>query len=601
MRLKTATVGILLVGIAFGSAAINLGRARGAAWIGQPLELTVPVQMDPGQTVAGLCAEADVFQADSKVDSSRVQVIVEPTANAEAAQIKVISTAIVEEPVVTVYLRSGCDAKTTRRYVLLADYPNEGVATAPRNNAETVAPIPTLKPAEAVALANSPPVTQTTAQPSASPAEASQAAAALSSKREAGNTAKAGVRPIAPDHSATGSAPTPGKPASVTGTSAAVGNAGKPNPSPGARLKLDPVESLAEKIRSLEASSAGTAAADEMARDNQRVLQLQRDVKALLEQSAKNEASLLAMREKLERAESDRFPAMLVYVLIALVLVCLAAIALLWTRRNDIRRWNDDADPMPAQTVPIASPAVADPVQVPASSSAIAAAQAGQVTADAQDAVSVNHVEFEGRSFSDFMNLDATQLQPVAPSATLPGDYPEEKLIHVDFNSESIFDLRQQADFFTKLGKPQQAIEGLETRIRVNGTDCPTLYLDLLSIASEHDLKTDFRDFREEFLKFFNANVPEFALFREEGRSLEAYAALTAQITALWSSPAAALDLLESCILRNLKLDRFDPFDLAAFKDLVFLHGIAFRHLRQDRGIVTETGDLSDQHFDLNL
>jgi hypothetical protein len=361
------------------------------------------------------------------------------------------------------------------------------------------------------------------------------------------------------------------------------------------------VENLAEKIRSLEASSAGTASADEIARDNQRVQQLQRDVKALLEQSAKNEASLLAMREKLERAESERFPAMLVYVLMGLVLVCLAAIALLWTRRNEVRRWNDDADPIPAQTVPIASPAVADSVQVPASSTAIAATPVEQAPADSQDAVSVNHVEFEGRTFSDFMNLDATQMQPVAPSATLPGDYPEEKLIHVDYNSESIFDLRQQADFFTKLGKPQQAIEGLETRIRVNGADCPALYLDLLSIASEHDLKTDFRDFRDEFLKVFNANVPEFALFREEGRSIEAYAALMAQITALWSSPAAALDLLESCILRNLKLDRFDPFDLAAFKDLVFLHGIAFRHLRQDRGIVTEPGDLSDQHFDLNL
>ena len=74
MKYKAVTVGLVLAGTALGSAALNLGRARGAAWIGQPLELLVPVQLDPGQADAALCAEADVFHGDNRQEAGRVQV-----------------------------------------------------------------------------------------------------------------------------------------------------------------------------------------------------------------------------------------------------------------------------------------------------------------------------------------------------------------------------------------------------------------------------------------------------------------------------------------------------------------------------------------------
>jgi len=149
MRLRTAIIGLALAGNALGGYALTLGRARGAAWIGQPLELAVSAQLEAGQAANSLCAEADVFYADSKLDNSRIQISVEAVNQPDAATIRIISPALVDEPVVTVYVRAGCNAKTTRRYVLLADFPSENVS-APTRNPEP-APVPLVTPAAVAA------------------------------------------------------------------------------------------------------------------------------------------------------------------------------------------------------------------------------------------------------------------------------------------------------------------------------------------------------------------------------------------------------------------------------------------------------------------
>ena len=77
-------------------------------------------------------------------------------------------------------------------------------------------------------------------------------------------------------------------------------------------------------------------------------------------------------------------------------------------------------------------------------------------------------------------------------------------------------------------------------------------------------------------MQAFNVAVPEFALFRSEGRTLETYPDLLAHIEKLWDSPKV-LEVLESCILRDPWEKNAKPFDLAAFKELVKLHGLASR------------------------
>lgn len=56
---------------------MSLGRHRGAALIGRPLDIAVPAVLDAQDDTAKLCLEADIFYADNKLDKSRVRVAVE--------------------------------------------------------------------------------------------------------------------------------------------------------------------------------------------------------------------------------------------------------------------------------------------------------------------------------------------------------------------------------------------------------------------------------------------------------------------------------------------------------------------------------------------
>jgi hypothetical protein len=122
---------------------------------------------------------------------------------------------------------------------------------------------------------------------------------------------------------------------------AASASTGKP------RLRLDPIETLSERVKTLESSTTTATAQEDLARDAQKMQALQGDLKVLLEQATKNEANLLAMRERLEKAESERVPLALVYALAAMVVLCLGALAFLLTRRPTNPEWDNSVQPDP--------------------------------------------------------------------------------------------------------------------------------------------------------------------------------------------------------------------------------------------------------------
>lgn len=110
-HLRRGLIAALLLCAAVGSTALTLGRSRGAALIGHPLDVAIALTLDsPGQATE-LCPEADVFQGDSRVDRSRVTVGIEPVRGPDAVA-RVRSSQPVDEPVVTIYLRLGCNQKT---------------------------------------------------------------------------------------------------------------------------------------------------------------------------------------------------------------------------------------------------------------------------------------------------------------------------------------------------------------------------------------------------------------------------------------------------------------------------------------------------------
>lgn len=601
MRYKVVVLGTLLAGAVVGSAAMTLGRARGAAWIGQPLALTVPVQLDVGQTAAALCAEADVFHAENKVDSSRVTVTVEPTAQPENVNLRITSSAMIDEPVVTIYLRAGCSQKNTRKFVLLADYPSETIAPA-------VAPQPDPVPARTAPVNVDSLGQAAESTPAAPSAEVRTAPAKVSTERPRKTTVSpspksAPVRPPAPA-ATTAAAPAP---AASRPAKTAPAPAVKPAETPRSRLKLDPLENLAERIKTLEATTS-TVPLEEMVRDSQRIQQLQTDVKALLEQAAKNEASLLVMRQRMEKAESERVSMGIVWALGAALLLCLAAVAALWSRnrKTEPSAWQQSVQEAAPISSPPAVPAALEPVSaappVPKATEKATTSSFGSTyqmdLAQSPMDVDVNLMDMD----SDFSRL----IEPAAshPATVVAGmrdaKLDEARLPNPDFYADSIVDVRQQAEFFEKLGKIDQAITVLEQRIRLSGRDAPLLYMDLLAIAHEHNLKTDFRQFRDEFGQLFNVNVPEFVLFKDTGRSLESYPSLLQHISQNWPTHAA-VDMIEACVVRDPWEKNAEPFDMCAFSELLMLHGIATKLIRTTGKRRDPDSSSDSQHIDISM
>jgi hypothetical protein len=341
MRFKAVTLGLVLAGTALGSAALTLGRARGAAWIGQPLDLLVPVQIEAGQAESTLCAEADVFHGDSRQESNRVQIVVSPTDQPDTFNLKITSSALVDEPVVTVYVRAGCSQKSTRKYVLLADFPTENAALISRTAAPQAAQVPLLVPVQTAPFQATPVAPPPQVVPPAVETPKVQGVqmkprlpnTKQTAKSTVGGGPKNAVREVSKEPALKKG--NPAKPVEAAPSA----STGKP------RLRLDPLETLNERVKTLESSTTAATAQEDLARDAQKMEALQGDLKTLLEQATKNEANLVAMRERLEKAESERVPVALVYALLALVVLCLGALVFLWTRRPRNPDWDNSVQP----------------------------------------------------------------------------------------------------------------------------------------------------------------------------------------------------------------------------------------------------------------
>lgn len=408
MEHKAKFVGVALLCFALGSAALTLGRIRGSALIGKPLDVVVPIQMDAGEEAAALCFSAEVFHADTLQDASRVRVLLEASTQSQTANVRVLSSTPIDEPIVIVYLRTGCGQKTTRRYVLLADLPSPletplvpvaGLAIAPAQVPLTVELAPLAAAAASVpasGVGSAPAVLQKSTRPRGV------------SKRK---KPKAGV---------------------VSIKKATAGKKVKADQSSGqSRLKLDPTELRPDRVSPLESIAPVTPPVDALL-NLQKMQALQADLNALRASAAKTEASLVDLRARLQKAEAERFPGLVILGLIALVLVSLAAVAWFWQRQR--RRPSDDKDwwegaamtQLPAE--PQAAP-LATGRKVPNQALAAEKHSKTEISAEAlSDAESSSEVDVSmiemGDSISDADDLQPAEALPGGRHAALPSSGP---------------------------------------------------------------------------------------------------------------------------------------------------------------------------------
>ena len=376
MRFMSVAVGCVLTCTVLSVHSLTIGRSRVTASIGQPLEMVVPVQLDEGQSEGGICAEADVFHADSRQDPARVRVSTEPTAQPDTFDIRISSSALIDEPIVTVYLRVGCTQRSSRKFVLLADEPGE--SSSPQSRAaEPVAPVvPTVVPVDANPVRQRPP------KPVAERQEVVRAPA---------------QKPAA----LAGDPPTPPAAAKT-----------KPAPASKPRLKLDPLEDLTERIKALESSTIALPP-ENAASGSQRIASLQNDVRALLEQAAKNEAAFTALRMRLEKAESDRAPMGVVYGLIALIVTSLAGLGYLWSRRPLSPVWAQGAPLTPLQASQ-AAPERQSETEAAGETLAHAWTQGTTRLPEPETGLDVNLIDLDEEAFRELMNGKRPPAQPAA-------------------------------------------------------------------------------------------------------------------------------------------------------------------------------------------
>ena len=509
MEHRANIVGVALLCVAFSSEALTLGRIRGAALLGKPLDMVVPVQMDAGEDAASLCFDAEVFHADTRQDTRRVRVVVEATGQPQTANVRIMSSAVVDEPVVTVYLRTGCGQKTTRRYVLLADFPSEVAAPAAR-----LMPLTVLPPARAGSI----PATSASADASsgAPPAEPTSKAKTVREPRPA-------TRPETVNKRVEGKAAVVAPKRAPTEVKTPTGR-----PTGQSRLKLDPLELLSDRVANLDSFMTFDAPEDAL-RNMQKIQSLEVAVKAGLALAAKNEASLVDLKARLQKAESEQLSGGLLYGLIALVLACLAAVAFLWHRQrlvsaDDDAWWNGaiaTSESVPTEPSPETLPSHTD--EESTSKKTTQPALSGSVHHDGPGSESgVNLMEMSDSIFDNLMQSDA-QASENRQHSSLPTPAPAAQTKPVSsLNSEALLDIRQQADFFVSLGQADRAVRILKKQIEESDESNPFVYLDLLSIFHSLSMKTEFQQVRADFNLLFNGQVPEFVFFKEEGKGRDA-------------------------------------------------------------------------------
>ena len=113
--------GIVLLVTTTAASSLTLGRVRGTALLGRSLDLSIQSTIEAGESLPeASCVTAEVFYGDTRISPNVVSVSPERVGTGEL-RLRVRAMTVVDEPVVTLFVRSTCSGSSSRRYVLLAE------------------------------------------------------------------------------------------------------------------------------------------------------------------------------------------------------------------------------------------------------------------------------------------------------------------------------------------------------------------------------------------------------------------------------------------------------------------------------------------------
>ncbi|MCB1979139.1 MAG: hypothetical protein KDF25_07225 [Burkholderiaceae bacterium] len=517
--------------------------------MGRPLDLVFDVRTD-GADVSDACVTAGVTAGDTSISQSQITVTPQPKTAGRSASVRLRSSQPINEPVLSVRLSAGCSGSVVRTYTVLA-YPAEAISAAQMR-------------AERARAAQAPLVLRSTLTSAAAglPEGVSRRSEVPSAQAPAQRQARA-ERPPRPAVTA--------KPEQDTG---------RP------RLVMEPLSDWLEAPSVLRASTEIAAVPEsvspslrEQAAARWRALNMQPEDllqeqarsaaqdKAQSEQLAaaeRDKAAAVALQQQLQERAAERFPAIVVYVLLALLVALTALLVWVWGRK-------------PRAPVEREAAWARGPVKAAAPAAALAARQAEEdhdVTSRPQPAEpemlpsGMMPLEFGTSEAAAEPAEDASSVA-AQPAASAASAVPAVTAV---LNPEDLFDLQQQAEFFVSVGEHDQAIEVMKKHIEANQSTSPSAYLELLRLYRSLSRIEQFNELRAQFHRYFNAQVPEFAAFARPGRNLFGYPDVLARIEALWCDPSV-VPLLQELLFRGG--GQGQRFDLPAYDDLLLLHAVA--------------------------
>ena len=117
--------------------AVGFGRIPESLVYGQALDLSVPLRVEPGESLSPACLNAELRLGEQRLPKAAVWLQLEGMGRgAEAARVRIRSNVLVQEPVVAVSLSVGCTGPVSRQFVVFADPPTAFTEAAPARVAE---------------------------------------------------------------------------------------------------------------------------------------------------------------------------------------------------------------------------------------------------------------------------------------------------------------------------------------------------------------------------------------------------------------------------------------------------------------------------------
>ncbi|HKX41341.1 MAG TPA: hypothetical protein VJO99_09300, partial [Burkholderiaceae bacterium] len=103
--------------------ALGFGRVVNATQLGQPLNFAASLRLEGDETLARECVSAEVFVGDNRLQPNQLRVTLEPGAEPSERSVRITSSTLIDEPVVTVNVSIGCGSRMTRKFVAFVDPP----------------------------------------------------------------------------------------------------------------------------------------------------------------------------------------------------------------------------------------------------------------------------------------------------------------------------------------------------------------------------------------------------------------------------------------------------------------------------------------------